>query len=103
MEAIPKDPNYIYSKRVWYVDPESYIILWMEAYDQLDRYWKCFEFITNDVKTENGEMKKVYTSQASLDLQRIHGGFSKRLRIKVGLSDVNPRMFTMQNLQKAGY
>jgi len=57
VEVLSKDPDYIYSKRVWYIDPETYIIHWQEIYDELGRYWKCFMQPTQDFKTEGGETK----------------------------------------------
>jgi len=50
VEVLSKDPDYIYSKRVWYIDPETYIIHWQEIYDELGRYWKCFMQPTQDFK-----------------------------------------------------
>jgi len=42
VEAINKDPNYLYGKRVWYLDPETYYIMYTDIYDQQGRYWKMF-------------------------------------------------------------
>lgn len=99
IEAVNKDPDYIYSKRVWYIDPESYIIHWQEMYDQLGRYWKCFTHHTNDIKTAKGEMKNFFVGFTMQDLQRTHSGFTKMDVKGIGI-DVNPNIFTLSNLQK---
>jgi len=36
------DPNYIYSKRIYYVDKESFIIGWGAFYDQRGRLWRTY-------------------------------------------------------------
>ncbi|MBW1850816.1 MAG: outer membrane lipoprotein-sorting protein [Deltaproteobacteria bacterium] len=36
------DPNYIYSKRIYYVDKESFIIGWGAFYDQKGRLWRTY-------------------------------------------------------------
>jgi hypothetical protein len=42
VEMKQKDPNYIYSKRIWYVDKETLMpLLWL-CYDQKDRLYRTF-------------------------------------------------------------
>ena len=104
VEVVSKDKNYIYGKRVWYVDPESYYIQWTEIYDQLGRFWKCFENWTNQFKEEaTGEMKKVIVGTEFMDYQRTHCGTSMQECKGVGLTQVDQNMFTINNLQKGGY
>jgi len=40
IEATPNDPNYVYSKRVMYVDPMYWDIVDCDIYDRKDRLWK---------------------------------------------------------------
>jgi hypothetical protein len=104
VEVTSKDKNYIYKKRMWYVDPETYYIQWTEIYDQLDRFWKCFENWTNPNKEEaTGEMKSVICGTQMMDFQRIHCGISIQECKGVGLTQVDQNMFTISNLQKGGY
>ena len=104
VEVKSKDPNYIYGKRVWYLDPESYYIQWTEIYDQLGRFWKCFENWTNQFPLEStGEMKKVIVGTQFMDFQRTHCGISMQECKGVGLRQVDQNMFTINNLQKGGY
>ncbi len=102
VDAINKDPNYLYSKRVWYLDPETYYILWTDIYDQNGRYWKCFMNNTCPLKTELGDEKAVIVGTQYVDAQRVHGGIADSQRInqpKVSL-EVSPNMFTISYLRK---
>ena len=104
IEVVSKDPNYIYKKMVWYVDPETYYIQWKEIYDNLSRLWKCFENWTQPNKEEaTGEMKSVIVGTEFMDFQRIHSGSSIQEVKGVGLTQVDQKMFTISNLQKGGY
>jgi len=44
LEMKQKDPNYIYSKRIWYVDKETLMPLLMLNYDQKDRLYRTHAF-----------------------------------------------------------
>jgi len=76
VEVVNKDKNYIYSKRLWYVDPETYIISWTEIYDQNGRFWKCFMNNTNVLPTATGDKKQVIVGTQFQDFQRTHSGLS---------------------------
>ncbi len=102
VEVVSRDPNYLYGKRIWYVDPETYLILWTEIYDRQMRYWKCFENLTNDIRTESGEYKNFIVGNHYLDFQRKHAGTWQNTRIQVGI-ELGPDMFTLFNLQRGGY
>jgi hypothetical protein len=99
VEVKHKDPNYLYSKRLWYIDPETYMIQYEEIWDQLGQYWKIFMQPTGDVKTENGEMKSFVVGFQMHDLQRTHSGFTANDVQKVS-HKVLPRLFLLSNLQK---
>ena len=99
IEVINEDPNYLYSKRVWYVDPENYIIMWQDAYDELGRYWKCFMHATDNITTEQGDTKNYFVGFTIQDMQRTHSGFCRITPKKLG-GDIKPSMFTLSNLQK---
>lgn len=98
VEVINKDPDYIYSKRIWYIDPETYIIHWQEIYDELGRYWKCFMQPTQDFKTENGEIKNFMAANVLQDFQRTHSGHTTIKVNKIG-QKVKTSLFNLSNLQ----
>ncbi len=102
VEAVNKDPNYIYSKRVLYLDPETYLIMWLEIYDEKGRFWKCFGNFTRPLKTETGAMKPSIVGTVFNEFQRTHSGLSDSERIqapRVSLP-LSEKMFTIGYLQK---
>ena len=100
VEIKHKDPNYLYGKRIWYIDLETYHILYQEVWDQLGQYWKLFGQPTGDIKTVKGEMKNMPVSFLMFDLQRTHAGFASYDVQKVS-HKISPRMFLLSNLQKS--
>jgi len=101
VEVISKDPNYIYSKRIWYIDPETYLLVWTELFDDLGRPWKCFESLRNNFKTQKGEFKNMITGVLMFDFQRTHASFVLNDILEVGTKNINRRLFTLSNLQKS--
>jgi hypothetical protein len=93
------DPDYIYGKRVWYLDPETYWIHWQEVYDEIGRFWKCFYQPTNDLKTAKGEMKNFMSANNFQDFQRTHSNYTK-ITTKALSHKINPKIFFLSNLQK---
>ena len=103
IEAQHKDPNYVYKKRVLYLDPETYISYWTEMYDNLGRFWKAFEFWTNVYKEEStGWDKMYYSGGIFIDFQRTHGGSSRETKVRVGVKEFDRNIFTIAYMQKLG-
>ena len=103
VEAVNKDPNYLYSKRVWYLDPETYYIMFTEIYDQQGRFWKLFFNSTQPLLSETGVMKPVIMGTHFYDLQRTHSGLSDQQRSgppKISDASISGEMFTTGYLQK---
>lgn len=101
VEVKSKDPHYLYGKRIWYVDPETYLVLWTELYDELKRPWKCFEYLHDNFKTKKGEMKNMIVGTLLLDFQRSHASLPMYKIYEVGTEKVNKNMFTVSYLQQA--
>jgi len=102
IEAYSKDPNYLYKKRVLYIDPETFLALWTDIYDELGRYWKCNINFTNDIQTALGQTKNFIVGTSFQDIQRTHSGFNNQeyyYTPKVSIQ-LNPNMFTVAELQK---
>jgi len=103
VEAINKDPNYIYGKRVWYLDPETYYIMHTDIYDQQGRYWKLFFNSTVPMRSEIGTMKPVIVGTHFYDVQRTHSGLANAQTVNppvVSDSSVTAEWFTTSYLQK---
>lgn len=101
VEVKSKDPNYLYGKRIWYVDPETYLVLWTELYDELNRPWKCFEYFHVDFKTQQGKMKNMIAGVLLLDFQRTHASLPLHDIKTVGSEKFDMKMFTVSYLQQA--
>jgi hypothetical protein len=99
VEVVSKDAGYVYGKRIWYVDPETYIILATEIYDRTGRLWKYIEQFTQDIKTDNGDVKNYIVGCHVVDLQRVWAAVSTQTVRGVGIG-VSPYMFTVSNLQR---
>ncbi len=102
IEAINKDPNYLYGKRIFYVDPENYYILWEDVYDQLGRYWKCYMNQLDMKKTSIGDERPFIVGTVFQDFQRTHsGGSHQQYFYEPKISHkLSPTIFTIANLQK---
>jgi len=102
VEAVSREKAYVYGKRVWYLDPESYLILWTEIYDQNGRFWKCFLQHTDMLTTATGDLKHSIVGTTYADFQRIHSGLSSSQKIEAPVVslEVKPDIFTVRNLQK---
>ena len=102
VEAVSKDPNYLYSKRVWYVDPESYYIACEEMFDKQGQLWKAFMMHQDYRETQTGAKRPFMPGMQFVDLQRIHSGIANGDHYydpKIS-SNVKANMFTIANLQK---
>jgi hypothetical protein len=104
VEATPKDPKHVYSKRIWYVDPEYMLISWREAYDRLGKYWRLREFVQMPWPNPYGGDGEwlVHVAGNSSDMQRIHGTSSDYAVLELGL-DLDPGMYTLRGLRKGAY
>ncbi|MCP4714263.1 MAG: DUF1329 domain-containing protein [Deltaproteobacteria bacterium] len=100
VEVKSKDPNYIYGKRVWYLDPETYLVSWTDIYDDLGKFWKCFEVQSTEFASEQGGTKILPSGYITLDVQRKHAANLLSAYKKVGQKKVDMKMFTISNLQK---
>ncbi|MFC1591082.1 DUF1329 domain-containing protein [Thermodesulfobacteriota bacterium] len=101
VEVKSKDPNYLYGKRVWYIDPETYLCCWTEIYDDLGRFWKCFEVHATEFPSQQGGTKIVPCGYVTLDMQRNHAANLLSTYKEIGQERVDKRMFTISNLQKS--
>ena len=102
VDVINKDPNYIYSKRIWYLDPETAIILWTEIFDANGKFWKCFMNNTCPIPTKTGQMKAFIVATQFGEFQRTHAGLSDQeyfYKPEITI-DVPSDIFTVGNLQK---
>lgn len=103
VEVVNKDPNYIYSKRIWYLDPENWQMEAQEMYDRQGRPWKLMEMFYDEYKMVEAEgWSTVTNGEHTLDLIRRHGSVGQTKVYSVGKS-LSKRIFTIANLQQLTY
>jgi hypothetical protein len=103
VEVVNKDPNYIYSKRIWYLDPENWQMNVQEMYDRQGRLWKMMEMFYNEYNMEEAEgMATNINSEHTVDLIRRHGSVGQWEIYALGKT-LNKRIFSVANLQQLTY
>ncbi|MFQ5477809.1 MAG: DUF1329 domain-containing protein [Candidatus Binatia bacterium] len=80
IEGIPQAPNYAYSRRVIYVDKETYFIIYSDLYDQGGELWKVVMQSIRTSKRPNPSVAYEYDEPrmfiyafSVIDLQLMHG------------------------------
>jgi len=73
LECTSKDPNYLYSRMIWYIDPETWYILYSDKYDRTGKLWKIFD-MGQAVKTSVYNRAQIPIIEFSMivDVQRLH-------------------------------
>ena len=101
IEAVNNDPNFLYSKMIWYLDPETWQILYSDRFDREGKLWKVldqFGFVTKGY----GETDVNYFSaNQMIDVQRTHSTLATG-KYEFGI-DLPQSMFKIEYLQKYGY
>ena len=103
VEAINRDPDYIYSKRIWYLDPENWQMNLQEMYDRQGRLWKMLEMFYNEYKMVEAEGMTTHVStEQVIDLVRRHGSLAYYDVHKLGTT-LDDKIFSVANLQQLSY
>jgi len=103
VEAVHVDPHYTYSKQVWYVDPEQWMILIKQAWDPEGRLWRVHENYYEELKTVNGELAFIPAGVLQIDVYGRHASQSRK-KLTKDVGKIFPkRLFTIHNLQKFAY
>lgn len=101
IEATNKDPHFIYSKMIWYIDMETYIMLYSERYDRQSKLWKIISYWLCEDKGYNGVPIWRFFGGESIDIQRVHSTITHSGG-KFGIP-LSPGIFTLEYMQKHGY
>jgi hypothetical protein len=102
VEVISKDPHYIYSKQVWYMDPESWWILYKSMYDKKGRLWKIADYWYDVFKGNQGEPVMCHLGENFVDIQRKHSSSSPWQVKEIG-KPYSTKMFSLKALEKAAF
>lgn len=101
LEVTPKDPNYPYSRRIWYQDAEQYTNPLSFLYDRKGELWKVFGIGKSHpdyhLPINKGKGSNIDNSPFVIDVQRNH---ATTMRFKGQIVPVEPELFTLQNLRQ---
>jgi len=105
LECTHKNPNYLYSKQIWYIDPETWWILYSDKYDRQGNLWRVLENANRIFKSAyNGAHVPNIEFVSILDVKSLHStaGFGN---YTIGESGrfYEPDYYTAKSLQKHGY
>ena len=98
VEVKNQDENFMYSKMTWYIDPETWMITFLEDYDRHGKLWKVIDqHCAVDPITGANDMIDGLT----IDVQRIHSTIANS--DKVYGPELKPRTYSLQWMQKRSY
>lgn len=101
LEVTPKDPNYPYSRRVWYQDAEQYTNPLSFIYDRKGELWKVFVIGKAHpdfhLPINKGTGSNIDDGPVVIDVQRDH---ATALRFKGQILPVGPEIFTLQYMRQ---
>jgi len=101
LEVKSKDKSFIYSRQVWYIDPETWQILYAERYDRSGKLWRILDQFFFVGKGYHDVAIGQYTAIQSIDLHNVHTTILKS-DMKLGVQ-FDMTLFTKDFLQKNGY
>lgn len=104
VEAYPTSPQHIYSKRVFYIDPESWYILYVEAYDKAGRLWKIVEWPWDHTpyQAPGSPDQPGNFGFIVIDVQARHASFWATKRHDVNREDLELSQFSTSYLKSLG-
>ena len=102
VEVINKDPSYIYSKQIWYLDPETWQMNFKVMYNRQGQLWKMYEITYNEVPSAAGCKTSMPSSEHIVDFIRRHGSPGNREMRGVGIT-IPLKQFTTRALQEKTY
>jgi hypothetical protein len=100
IEAVSKDPNFFYQKSVWYLDPESWQMLYSDRYDRRGRLWKVLDQHGMVGTGHNGVQFGHFNGNQMIDVQRIHSTVAQATQ-EFGV-EFERDIFTFKYLQEYG-
>jgi hypothetical protein len=77
VEVSSKDKDYIYSKQIWYLDPETWQMNFKVMYNRQGQLWKMYEMFYNEYPTVLGQKAAYMSCEHTIDFIRNHGSTSK--------------------------
>lgn len=102
VEVVSKDPNYLYSKQKWYIDPETWQMNLKEMYNREGKLWKMYEFCYNEHPSADNGTTSIYNAEHIVDFIRQHGSLATRTMQGIGI-DIPLDLFRVRSMRKRSY
>jgi hypothetical protein len=102
VEVKSKDKNYIYSRQIWYLDPESWQMNFKVMYNRQGQLWKMYEMAYDELPSYGGQTTPIFTSEHIVDFLRRHGSTSVRNVQSIGI-DIPLTQFQTKALKEKSY
>ena len=102
VEVTNKQKNYLYSKQIWYLDPETWQMNFKIMYNRLGQLWKMQEMFYDELPNASGGKTAIFTSEQIFDLIRRHGTSNLRASSDVGKS-IPYDFFQTKSLKQKSY
>jgi hypothetical protein len=102
VEVVSKDSPHIYSKRIWYVDPEDFYIKWIECYDRDGKLWRLLENQYGVEKNVNGEGISFPAGTTDLDWKEMAAATTFRKPLALS-GTIEMDLFTLGGMAKGAY
>ena len=99
VEAVCKDPDFVYSKELWYLDGETWMMEYKQIWDKKGKLWRCNDVQVGYLTSIQGNPVPFPVGYNYVDIQRYHGEPNRARYPKFGI-ECNREMFTVQYLQK---
>jgi hypothetical protein len=102
LEVDYKKPGYVYPKQLWYMDPETWAILFKKIYNNQGQLWKTMGVYTEIRNIGEGEvaMAEAYTL---VDLIRRHATVDISGRTDIDTKMKRESLFSIRNLDRRAY
>ena len=102
VEVKNRNDNYIYSKQIWYLDPENWQMNFKVMYNRLGQFWKMYELFYDEYPMPNGDKASQFTGEHVVDFIRGHGTCDLRDLKEVG-KDIPLDFFQTKSLKQKSY
>ncbi len=102
LEVKNKDKGYIYSKQIWYLDPETWQMNFKVMYNRKGELWKMYELFYDEYQTAKGEKTAVFSAEHVVDFIRRNGSPTIREMKEIG-TYIRPDYFQTKSLKDKSY
>ncbi|TNF77975.1 MAG: DUF1329 domain-containing protein [Bacteroidetes bacterium] len=102
VEVVHKRPGFVYPKQIWYMDPETWAILFKKIYNSQGELWKTMAIYTEIRNIGEGEVA-LPTAYTLVDLIRRHGTVDIMGHTDIDKKFSRDSYFSIRNLDRRAY